>query len=202
MLASLRCAARKISSRASAEHLHAICSLTSLGDLLVGLQASSENSLDPPHCTSRVRAAYQGRRSFSSGQTADTHAPPSEPLHRQGQRSRAQWQARNGRASLQEEQSVAGDMQHVMPASALHNSAATAAAAAVAAAPVQASAAEELSVTSPVPPGRVQNTPPPPWTPTHQLKKRNFLPRRMGHLIQVRCFRSFWSVRYLLEGSR
>ncbi|CAL8466669.1 g6205 [Coccomyxa elongata] len=69
-----------------------------------------------------------------------------------------------------------------MPASALHNSAATAA---VAAAPVEACAAEETSVTAPVPPGRVHNTPPPPWTPTHQLKKRNFLPRRMGHLIQV-----------------
>jgi hypothetical protein len=26
---------------------------------------------------------------------------------------------------------------------------------------------------------------PPPWTPTKDLTKRNFLPRRMGHLLQV-----------------
>ncbi|BDA41044.1 probable 50S ribosomal protein L19 [Coccomyxa sp. Obi] len=73
-------------------------------------------------------------------------------------------------------------MQHIMSASALHSSAGVAA---VAVAPVEASAAEEALVTAPVPLGRVHNTPPPPWTPTHQLKKRNFLPRRMGHLIQV-----------------
>ena len=35
------------------------------------------------------------------------------------------------------------------------------------------------------PPGRVQNTPAAPWTPTQELRKRNFLPRRMGHLMQV-----------------
>lgn len=34
-------------------------------------------------------------------------------------------------------------------------------------------------------PGRVHNLPPPPWTPTKDLRKRNFLPRRMGHLMQV-----------------
>lgn len=183
MLASFRSAGRRISSRASAEPLHAICSLTSLRDLLVGLQASSEFSRDPQSCISRVRAAHQGRRSFSSSQTAKTHAPPSEPLHCQGHRSGAQWHARSDRASPQEAQKVACDMQHVMPASALHSSATTAVA--VADAPVKAGAAEETSVTAPVPPGRVHNTPPPPWTPTHQLKKRNFLPRRMGHLIQV-----------------
>ena len=27
--------------------------------------------------------------------------------------------------------------------------------------------------------------PPPPWTPTRELVKRNFLPRRMGHLLKV-----------------
>ena len=37
-----------------------------------------------------------------------------------------------------------------------------------------------------VTPGRAQNTPPPPWTPTRELRKRNFLPRRMGHLMQAR----------------
>ncbi len=36
-----------------------------------------------------------------------------------------------------------------------------------------------------VPPGRVQNAPAPPWTPTRELRKRNFLPRRMGHLMEV-----------------
>ena len=51
------------------------------------------------------------------------------------------------------------------------------AAAAPAAAPVEESF---------VPPGRIQNAPAPPWTPTRELKKRNFLPRRMGHLMQVR----------------
>lgn len=30
-----------------------------------------------------------------------------------------------------------------------------------------------------------QNPPREPWTPTRELAKRNFLPRRMGHLIQV-----------------
>ena len=44
-------------------------------------------------------------------------------------------------------------------------------------------AAEEQPV---VTPGRVQHTPAPPWTPTRELRKRNFLPRRMGHLMQVR----------------
>jgi hypothetical protein len=36
-----------------------------------------------------------------------------------------------------------------------------------------------------IPRGRIQIVPPPPWTPTRELKKRNFLPRRMGHLMQV-----------------
>ena len=31
-----------------------------------------------------------------------------------------------------------------------------------------------------------QNPPKDPWTPTQQLRKRNFLPRRMGFLLQVR----------------
>lgn len=54
-------------------------------------------------------------------------------------------------------------------------------------APGQDSAAEAVSThISTVSPGRVQNIPPPPWMPTRELKKRNFLPRRMGHLMQVR----------------
>ena len=182
MLASIRSAAGKLSSRANAEPLHAICTLTSLKDLLVGLQASSDFCPDPQLCTSKVRAAHQDRRSFSSSPTPNTSAPPSESLHRRGQGSRAQWQASSGRASSEESRKVPGGMQHVMPA-ALHNSAATAAA--VAAAPAEGSASEDSMVTAPVPPGRVHNIPPPPWTPTHQLKKRNFLPRRMGHLIEV-----------------
>ena len=40
------------------------------------------------------------------------------------------------------------------------------------------------------PPGRIQKLPAAPWTPTQELRKRNFLPRRMGHLIQVRCRRA------------
>ena len=36
-----------------------------------------------------------------------------------------------------------------------------------------------------IPPGRIQNAPAAPWTPTRELRKRNFLPRRMGHLMQV-----------------
>ena len=36
-----------------------------------------------------------------------------------------------------------------------------------------------------VPPGRAQNAPASPWTPTRELRKRNFLPRRMGHLMEV-----------------
>ena len=57
--------------------------------------------------------------------------------------------------------------------------------------PAQQSAAPEAAPASAptqvafVPPGRVNNAPAPPWTPTRELKKRNFLPRRMGHLIQV-----------------
>ena len=57
--------------------------------------------------------------------------------------------------------------------------------------PAQQSAAPEAAPASApaqpafVPPGRVNNAPLPPWTPTRELKKRNFLPRRMGHLIQV-----------------
>ena len=57
--------------------------------------------------------------------------------------------------------------------------------------PAQQSAAPEAAPASApaqpafVPPGRVKNAPAPPWTPTRELKKRNFLPRRMGHLIQV-----------------
>lgn len=35
-------------------------------------------------------------------------------------------------------------------------------------------------------PGRVQNKPAPPWTPTRELKKRNFLPRRMGYMMKAR----------------
>ena len=45
-----------------------------------------------------------------------------------------------------------------------------------------------------IPPGRIQNAPAPPWTPTRELRKRNFLPRRMGHLMEVRppaCFLLF-----------
>ena len=34
-------------------------------------------------------------------------------------------------------------------------------------------------------PGTVQNAPKPPWTPTRELQKRNFLPRRMGFMIKV-----------------
>lgn len=34
-------------------------------------------------------------------------------------------------------------------------------------------------------PGRQQRMPPPPWTPTSKLKKRKFLPRRMGFLMQA-----------------
>ena len=60
-----------------------------------------------------------------------------------------------------------------------------------AASPAQQSAAPEAAPASApaqpafVPPGRVNKAPAPPWTPTRELKKRNFLPRRMGHLIQV-----------------
>ena len=36
-----------------------------------------------------------------------------------------------------------------------------------------------------IPPGRIHNAPAPPWTPTCELRKRNFLPRRMGHLMEV-----------------
>ncbi|CAL5227160.1 g10074 [Coccomyxa viridis] len=36
-----------------------------------------------------------------------------------------------------------------------------------------------------IPPGRIHNAPAPPWTPTRELRKRNFLPRRMGHLMEV-----------------
>ena len=36
-----------------------------------------------------------------------------------------------------------------------------------------------------IPPGRIHNAPAPPWTPTRDLRKRNFLPRRMGHLMEV-----------------
>ncbi len=55
-------------------------------------------------------------------------------------------------------------------------------------------------------PGRVQNKPAPPWTPTRELKKRNFLPRRMGYMMKARsvpgctsvgllcCFGTPWSV--------
>lgn len=41
-------------------------------------------------------------------------------------------------------------------------------------------------------PGRVHNLPPPPWTPTKDLRKRNFLPRRMGHLMQVQIGLCQW----------
>ena len=50
----------------------------------------------------------------------------------------------------------------------------------------QQSTAAEQAYT---PPGRVQNAPAMPWTPTQELRKRNFLPRRMGHLMQVRSWR-------------
>ena len=51
--------------------------------------------------------------------------------------------------------------------------------------------AEQQSAAAPAepaftPPGRAQNPPAAPWTPTQELRKRNFLPRRMGHLMQVR----------------
>ncbi|CAK0758229.1 hypothetical protein CVIRNUC_002604 [Coccomyxa viridis] len=53
-----------------------------------------------------------------------------------------------------------------------------------------AAEAEQQSAAAPAekaftPPGRIQNTPAAPWTPTQELRKRNFLPRRMGHLMQV-----------------
>ena len=52
-----------------------------------------------------------------------------------------------------------------------------------------AAAAAEPPQQAFVPPGRVQNAPAAPWTPTRELRKRNFLPRRMGHLMEVpsRC---------------
>ena len=50
-------------------------------------------------------------------------------------------------------------------------------------------AAQQASTSEPAPVRsrtQVQNPARPPWTPTRQLQKRNFLPRRMGHLMQVR----------------
>lgn len=37
-----------------------------------------------------------------------------------------------------------------------------------------------------------QNPASDPWTPTGDLRKRNFLPRRMGHLIQVTVHLKLW----------
>lgn len=179
MLPSVRNAAKQICHRAAyptAEIGQSVCALTSLRDLLVGLQPFARSS-----CRSDTSCDISGSlhiRAFSNGRIPGTAGLHSGTLEQPRQSS-------SSVASFAELPRMASSMQHAMTASALHTSSAAGAAAAPAA-PAEAAAAEEtVSAMAPVPPGRVQNTPPPPWTPTQQLKKRNFLPRRMGHLIQV-----------------
>lgn len=182
MLPSVRNAAKHLYCRAAfptAEPVQAICALTSLRDLLQPLLSSSN-----PHTCAYTSGSAQ-IRAFSSARKSHTAGLRSGGPEQPCQRSRGQMLASSGNVSDAEVPRMAGSVQQGIPGSSLHTSSAAAAAAASAAPDTAAAAEESSSVMVAVPPGRVQNTPPPPWTPTQQLKKRNFLPRRMGHLMQV-----------------
>ena len=181
MLPSVRNAAKQLLCRAAfptAEPVQTSCALTPLRDLLQPLSRSTSQ----PQLYAYTSGSAQ-IRAFSSASVPHTAGLRNGGLEQPSQSSGGILPACRGNVSSAETPRTADSMHQGMPGSSLRFSSA---AAAPAVAKEAAAAEESSSAVAAVPAGRVQNTPPPPWTPTQQLKKRNFLPRRMGHLIQVR----------------